>query len=99
MRNWPIQEKGIAKIYEPKGRLIMNNFAAAKQATLAGAGISMLGSWLFRDELSSKKITPLLEEYWGDPVTIWCYYSSRDYLPTRVRLLIDYLVNNIERMA
>ncbi|GAL35916.1 hypothetical protein JCM19240_4851 [Vibrio maritimus] len=40
-----------------------------------------------------------MKQYWGTPTTIWVYYSSREYLPTRVRLLIDYLVENIDRMA
>ncbi|USD34442.1 MULTISPECIES: LysR family transcriptional regulator [Vibrio] len=96
---WRINDAEHAKLYEPNGRLVVNNFAAAKQATLAGAGISMLGSWLFRDELVSGEVKPIMKQYWGAPTTIWVYYSSREYLPTRVRLLIDYLVENIYRMA
>ncbi|MDK9757697.1 hypothetical protein KIV40_20430 [Vibrio sp. D173a] len=77
----------------------MNNFAAAKQAVLAGPGIAMLGSWLFKEELRQQTIVPILQPYWGEPVTIWVYYSSRQYLPNRVRLLINYLIENIHRVA
>ncbi len=97
--NWRIKENDHAKLLTPSGNLIVNNFAAAKNATLAGAGISMLGSWMFRDEIASGTIRPILQPFWGEPTTIWGYYSSREYLPMRVRLLIDYLVENIERMA
>ncbi|CAH1526774.1 Bacterial regulatory helix-turn-helix, lysR family protein [Vibrio owensii] len=96
---WRINEGGNAKLYEPSGKLIMNNFAAAKQAALAGAGITMLGSWLFKEELRQQTIVPILQPYWGEPATIWVYYSSRQYLPNRVRLLIDYLIENIHRVA
>ncbi|HDU8574225.1 LysR family transcriptional regulator [Vibrio parahaemolyticus] len=96
---WRVKEDNQAKLYEPSGQLIVNNFAAAKQATLAGAGICMLGRWLFKEELAQGSVKPILKHYWGEPTTIWCYYSSREYLPIRVRLLIDYLVKNIERMA
>ena len=94
-----VKEDNQAKLYEPSGQLIVNNFAAAKLATLAGAGICMLGRWIFKEELAQGSVKPILKHYWGEPTTIWCYYSSREYLPIRVRLLIDNLVKNIERMA
>ncbi|WP_114767751.1 LysR family transcriptional regulator [Vibrio rhodolitus] len=97
--HWRLKQGNVATLYEPQGQLVVNNFAAAKQAAVAGAGIVMLGSWMFKQEVEQGIMTPILEPYWGEPVTIWVYYASRDYLPTRVRLLIDYLVENIERVA
>ncbi len=97
--HWRIKEENDAKLYEPQGKLIMNNFAAAQKATVAGAGIAMLGSWMFKKELQEGTIQPILEPFWGEPITIWVYYSSKQYLPNRVRLLVDYLVENIKRIA
>ncbi|OLQ86348.1 LysR family transcriptional regulator [Vibrio panuliri] len=97
--HWRLKLGSVATLYEPQGQLMVNNFAAAKQAAVAGAGIVMLGSWMFKQEVEREAIKPILQQYWGEPVTIWVYYASRDYLPTRVRLLIDYLVENIARVA
>ncbi|CAH0525408.1 LysR family transcriptional regulator [Vibrio hippocampi] len=99
LHHWRLKEGNVAKLYEPQGRLIMNNFAAAQKATVAGAGIAMLGSWMFKKERQDGTIQPILERYWGEPITIWVYYSSQKYLPNRVRLLIDYLVTNIKRIT
>ncbi|CAM2905984.1 LysR family transcriptional regulator [Vibrio mytili] len=97
--HWRIKEGNDAKLYEPQGKLIMNNFAAAQKAIVAGAGIAMLGSWMFKKELEDGTVRPILEAFWGEPITIWVYYSSKQYMPNRVRLLIDYLVENIKRIA
>nr|WP_086938620.1 LysR family transcriptional regulator [Thaumasiovibrio occultus] len=96
---WRVVDNASAKLIEPSGKLIVNNFAAAQKAVKAGAGIAMLGSWLFRDELEAKTVRPILTDYWGEPITIWLYYTSRQYVPHRVRLLIDYLIDNIARVA
>ncbi|ABU72685.1 LysR substrate-binding domain-containing protein [Vibrio campbellii] len=77
---------------------VAKNGSFAK-AALAGSGIAMLGSWLFKEELRQQSIVPILQPYWGEPVTIWVYYSSMQYLPNRVRLLVDYLIENIHRVA
>nr|WP_241214469.1 substrate binding domain-containing protein [Vibrio alfacsensis] len=63
--HWRLKEGNGAKLYEPQGRLIMNNFAAAQKATVAGAGIAMLGSWMFKKELQDGTIQPILERFWG----------------------------------
>lgn len=93
---WQLKDGNDSKIYEPNGNLIMNNFAAAKKATIASAGIAMLGSWMFEKELENGSVKPILEPFWGEPLTVWLYYSSKQYLPHRVRLLIDYLIENIK---
>ena len=95
---WRLNDGEGNKLYEPKGKLIVNHFQAAKQATLASSGISCLGSWMFKHEVDKNQVVPLLEDYWGEPIQVWVYYSSREYLPTRVRTLIDYLVSNIDKV-
>jgi DNA-binding transcriptional LysR family regulator len=95
MHKWRLKENEHTLLYEPQGNLIVNNFGAAKQATLMSAGISCLGNWMFREELQEGTVVPVLSEYWGEPIRVWVYYSSREYLPTRVRLLIDYLLEQV----
>lgn len=95
LHKWHLNDDGSRLLYEPEGNLIVNSFSAAKEAALLGAGITCLGNWMFQDEIKNQTIMPVLQQYWGEAVPIWLYYSSRDYLPNRVRLLIDYLVETI----
>ncbi|WCP69004.1 LysR family transcriptional regulator [Vibrio tubiashii] len=92
---WRLSVDGNSVMYEPTGSLVVNSFSAAKEATLLGAGISCLGNWMFDKELAKGQIVPVLEQHWGEQIPIWIYYSSKEYLPTRVRLLIDFLVERI----
>ncbi|MDG3085552.1 LysR family transcriptional regulator [Vibrio hannami] len=92
---WRLNDKGNTLMYEPEGSLTVNNFGAAKEATLLGAGISCLGDWMFKQELREKRVIPVLEQCCGERIPIWLYYSSREYLPARVKLLISYLIEHI----
>ncbi|MEZ9060512.1 LysR family transcriptional regulator [Vibrio pelagius] len=95
VHKWRLSDDGNTVMYEPSGTLTVNNFGAAREATIHAAGISCLGEWMFTEELKSGTIVPVLEQCSGERIPIWIYYSSREYLPTRVRLLIDYLVEKI----
>ncbi len=92
MHKWRLRQGANTVLLEPQGNLIVNNFSAAKEAAILGAGIACLGNWMFEDEIKQGKIVPILEECWGGTVPIWIYYSSREYLPSQVRLLIDFIV-------
>lgn len=96
IHKWRLNDQGSTLLYEPHGPLIVNNFGAAKEATILGAGISCLGDWIFKKELRTRQVMPILTECCGEKVSIWLYYSSRKYLSVRVRLLIDYLFQNID---
>lgn len=97
--SWRLKEDEQFKLYEAKGRLEVNHFNAAKQAAIKGAGIVCLGSWMFDEELERGEIIPIMQEHWGESIPVWLYYSSREFLPTRVRALIDFLVANIHKVV
>ncbi|AIS57676.1 LysR family transcriptional regulator [Vibrio coralliilyticus] len=98
MHKWRLRQGEHTILHEPKGRLIVNNFSAAKEAATLGAGIACLGNWMFEQELNRGKIVPLLEDYWGETIPIWLYYSSREYLPSQVRLLINFIVDKTSQL-
>ncbi|MDK9735954.1 LysR family transcriptional regulator [Vibrio sp. D404a] len=97
MHKWRLRLNEHALLHEPKGNLVVNNFSAAKEATILGAGITCLGNWMFEEELKQGNIIPVLEHCWGESIPIWLYYSSRAYLPSQVRLLIDFIVEKTNR--
>lgn len=97
MHKWRLQQGDHAVLLEPNGNLVVNSFSAAKEAVVLGAGIACLGNWMLDDEVKQGKVVPLLEHCWGGTVPIWLYYSSREYLPSQVRLLIDFIVEKTNR--
>ena len=97
MHKWRLKIDDHAMLHEPQGNLVVNNFSAAKEAVIMGAGIACLGNWMFEETIKQGKVAPLLEECWGEPIPVWLYYSSREYLPSQVRLLIDFIVERTNR--
>lgn len=61
-----------------------------------GVGISMAGTWLAKQYFESGQLVPILEEYSAEGPPIMIYYASRQNLPSKVRVFIDYVVDNIE---
>lgn len=98
LHKWRLRKDSNAILHEPQGQLIVNNFSAAKEAAMLGAGIACLGNWMFEDEIKDGKVLPILKQYWGEKIPIWLYYSSREYLPSRVRLLIELIVDRTKKL-
>ena len=57
-----------------------------------GVGIVLQPTFLAHELLRSRKLVRVLEEWTVDPLTIYAVYPDRQYLPPKVRTLIDFLV-------
>lgn len=94
---WRLNDGQDNILYDAQGHLMVNSFSAAKVSTVLGAGISCLGSWMFESELEKGTVLPLLKDNWGESINVWLYYASREYQPTRVKLLVDFLVAKLSK--
>jgi len=90
---WPFTINDEQVQFAPKGRLVVNSPIAAQKAAESGLGIATIGHWQMSAALESGRLVRVLEDDESPPLTVWLYYSSRSYLPTRTRLLIDFLMN------
>ncbi|PSW21964.1 hypothetical protein C9I98_01490 [Photobacterium sanctipauli] len=52
---------------------------------------------MFEQEIKTRQVVPILKGHWGKAIPVWLYYSSRQFLPVRIRLLIDYLVAEVSQ--
>lgn len=75
-----------------QGRLRVNSIEAAVAAAVAGAGISLLPTWLIRDELANGSLKRLFKEFQMARRPIALVYPSRRFLAPRTRAVIDFLV-------
>ena len=73
------------------GDLKIHGGDALRDAVLTGHGIAQLNHWLFRDDLLRGAAVEVLKAHrvTGDPVS--AVYVPTRYLPTRVRVMIDFL--------
>lgn len=77
-----------------RGRLLVSNALALRSAVLDGIGPALLGDWLINDDLAAGKLTDLFPDFevaaTSFDTAAWLLYPSRDYLPRRVRVAIDW---------
>ncbi|MEM7777872.1 MAG: LysR family transcriptional regulator [Pseudomonadota bacterium] len=72
--------------------LSSNSADFTREALLSGLGIGLRATWDVREELKSGKLRVILPEYRGSSnAAIFAVYPSRDFMPTKVNVFIDFL--------
>ena len=67
-----------------------------REATLAGAGISMGSIWSIHRELKDGSLVRVLPDYEvDDGSAIWLVYPKSNVLTAKVRVFIDFLIEKI----
>lgn len=77
------------------GNFRANNSDALRQAVLEGIGIAVIPTWLLRDEVEQGRLQSVLEEFRPSQFPIQIVYPSRRHLPARVRVLMEFLVQEL----
>ena len=76
------------------GGLIANEGEAIKNATVLGAGVAQLPSYMVIDDLESGKLVPLMRRFWPIPQPYHILYLDRRLVSKRIRVFIDFLMKN-----
>lgn len=96
-----IDAEGAEAVFHPRasvGRLVIDDGANLKAATLAGAGISLNSLWNVDRELASGALLRVLPEFTvADDVALWLVYPKANVLTAKVRVFIDYLITHVRQ--
>ncbi|MEM7215059.1 MAG: LysR family transcriptional regulator [Pseudomonadota bacterium] len=75
--------------------IAISNALALRRAALEGLGPTLLANWLIQDDLESGNLIDVFPDYKVTATTfdtgVWFVYPSRNYLPNKVRVMIDFL--------
>ncbi|MEO0543616.1 MAG: LysR family transcriptional regulator [Pseudomonadota bacterium] len=89
---WKLEGPEGVETFRPNGSLTSNSSEVIREAVLAGVGIALRSTWDVGNDLASGKLVRVLDDYQGSTNTgIFAIYPSRQFLPAKVRLFIDYL--------
>ncbi len=92
LNEWPIQIDGQQQRIRVDGPVAVNNGESVFAMTLAGLGLSRLADFMVDPEIAAGRLVPLLEDYNPrEALPIHAVFSSRQNLPTRVRVFVDFL--------
>ena len=76
----------------PHARVRSNSAEIIRELVLAGVGIGALSTWDVGPALRDGRLRPLLPDYKGSTnVAVHAVYPSREFLPAKVDVLIEFL--------
>ena len=90
--SWRLEGPSGPVALRPEGMLITNSSEVIREAVIAGLGIALRSTWDVGAELKSGKLVQVLPQYESSRnVALSAVYPSRQFLPAKVRLFINYL--------
>ena len=75
-----------------KGRFCSNNGEVLLEAAIQGLGIILLPDFIVSEALADGRLVRVLEGQERMPLTLFAVYPSRHFVPTKIRLFIDFIV-------
>jgi len=88
---WHFKVQGEAVSIPVHGNISANEASTLLSATLAGAGISLLPSYLVGCAVRRGDLVQLLPESEPLPLNIYAVYASRKHMPATLRSMLDFL--------
>ena len=93
---WTFKNQGgVEKTVAVNGRLMISNVLAVRRAAIDGLGVALLADWMTRDAYQHGHLVPLYPDFQvsaaGFDCSVSMIYPSKDYLPVKARVFIDFL--------
>ncbi|RBA24322.1 LysR family transcriptional regulator [Herminiimonas fonticola] len=88
---WQLEHDNMPANVAVKGNISANDATSLVQATLAGAGIALLPTYLVAPFLHSGQLLALLPDYHPQEFGIHGVYASRKHMPATLRTMLDFL--------
>ncbi|QEW07202.1 LysR family transcriptional regulator [Nitrincola iocasae] len=93
---WLFSDQGTRREVRVQGRLHANSGIALLDAALKGLGLVQLPAYYITEYLESGELVPVLQDFAFKDSAIWVVYPQHRHLSSKVRMFIDYLVEEIE---
>ena len=93
VRHWPLSCNGQTMIEDSVARVEMDDDHGALECALAGAGLVLIPHFAAVPHLTSRALIRVLPDWSAPDRPIYAIYPSRRYVPTKLRVFLDWLVS------
>jgi len=93
--HWRFIESGKEKSIRVSGSLTCNSGYGLRDAAIKGVGLIKLPDYYISEDLKSGDLVSILENYQEPEEGIWALYPQNRHLSPKVRLLVDYLAEQL----
>ena len=95
--HWRFKENGRSRSLHVSGRFKCNSGSILREAAKRGLGLVQLPDYYVKQDLKEGILIEVLSAYRSDPEGIWALYPKNRNLSPKIRLLIDFLAQNLKR--
>lgn len=95
---WEFKVDGHVRKYMPTARLTFNDADLVLQAVLEGRGIAQMAGYQVCDHFAANELVMALAGHAPDDRGHYICYLSRQHLPTRIRVFIDFMTEKIRAL-
>ncbi|TQV84348.1 LysR family transcriptional regulator [Aliikangiella coralliicola] len=92
---WFFKESGKERKLRVSGNLRCNSGLSLVDAALKGLGVVQLPDYYVQAYLKSGELVSLLDDHRAANEGVWAVYPNNRYLSPKIRLLIDFLADNL----
>lgn len=93
--SWVFMVDGHPETFYIQSRIKANNGDALTEAAARGLGITRQPDFIIEDYMASGQVECILEAFNTNDLGIYAILSSNRYVPHRVRVLLDFLANQL----
>ncbi|MDK9759643.1 LysR family transcriptional regulator [Vibrio sp. D173a] len=94
--HWRFKENGQPRSVRVNGRIKSNSGLALLDAAKQSIGLVQLPEYYVSDDLESGELMEVLSDFRDDKEGIWALYPQNRNLSSKVRLLVDFLAENLD---
>ena len=95
VNQWRFTDQGKSLQFKPQGRIICNSGVALRDAALKGLGLVQLPDYYLLDKLQTGELVAVLNDLRQPDDGIWAIYPQNRHLSAKVRVLVDYLAEQL----
>jgi DNA-binding transcriptional LysR family regulator len=95
LEEWTFDGPAGSETVAVKGGFCSNNGDVLLQAAIEGLGITLLPDFIVADALAKGRLVRILKKRERAPLTLFALYPSRQFVPVKTRLFIDYIIGAI----
>ena len=93
--HWMFKEDGRVREIQVQGTLLTNNSEVMHEWALAGRAVTIKALWDVEDDIRAGRLVQLLKPFQCDELNLYATYATRTHLPPRMRLFIDFVVQEL----
>lgn len=97
--HWMFLEKGKTVQTPIRGTLCTNNSEVMHEWALAGRGVASKAKWDIAGDLQAGRLVELLAPFACNEIKLYATYPSRNYLPPRTRVFIDFMAAKLAQAS